>query len=256
MNRVLLLSNRLRDYGIDCHIDQYETSPPEGWPRWMVNEIEVADFVLVACTETYERRFKGKEEDGKGFGVKWEGAVITQELYQAEAKNTNFIPIIFSPKDRAYIPIVLRGATHYEINTEGGYKALYHRLINQPLVPKPELGKLRPMPPLERKQQSYETLEKRTQPEIKKVRVECGRCGGKGERKDINNSIFMETWIECGICKGMGSVDFSLSIGEELERCRSCKGKGERIDRNNSIFVTTWIKCKICNGTGWRVVRI
>lgn len=256
MKRVMLLSDRLCDYGIDCDIDQYQISPPEGWARWMLNKIEASDFVLVVCTETYERRFRGKEEAGNGFGVNWEGAIITQELYQAKAKNTNFIPIMFSPKDRAYIPIVLRGATHYEVNTEEGYKALYRHLTNRPLVPKPELGKLRPMPPLERKQESHKMLEKITQPEVKKVRVECGRCGGKGERIDKNNSMFMNTWIECEICEGTGSVEFSLSRGEELERCGVCKGKGERIDRNNSMFVETWIKCKICNGTGWRVVGI
>ncbi len=91
---------------------------------------------------------------------------------------------------------------------------------------------------------------------IKKVRVECGRCGGKGERIDKNNSMFMNTWIECKICGGNGRVEFNLSRGEKLELCGGCKGKGERIDRNNSIFVKTWIKCKICNGTGWHVVGI
>ena len=50
--RVLELSDRLRQDGIDSHIDQYEVSPPEGWPRWMVNKVEWADFVLVVCTET------------------------------------------------------------------------------------------------------------------------------------------------------------------------------------------------------------
>jgi hypothetical protein len=35
MEQVLQLSNRLRNDGIDCSIDQYEVSPPEGWPRWM-----------------------------------------------------------------------------------------------------------------------------------------------------------------------------------------------------------------------------
>jgi SEFIR domain len=48
IDRVLALSNRLRADGIDCHIDQYEESPSEGWPRWMVNQIEDASFVLVA----------------------------------------------------------------------------------------------------------------------------------------------------------------------------------------------------------------
>ena len=36
---VLGLSNRLRSEGIDSILDQYETSPPEGWPRWMDKKI-------------------------------------------------------------------------------------------------------------------------------------------------------------------------------------------------------------------------
>ena len=151
-DRVLDLSDRLRADGIDCHLDEYEESPPEGWPRWMVNQIKSAAFVLVVCTQDYERRFSGMEDTGRGLGVKWEGAIITQELYNAEARNTIFIPVLFSPNDSAYIPIVLQGATRYEPNTDEGYNALYRRLTGQPHAQKPELGKIRPMPPRERKQ--------------------------------------------------------------------------------------------------------
>ncbi len=42
--RVLTLANRLCKEGIDCHLDQYETSPPMGWPRWMDEQIEEADL--------------------------------------------------------------------------------------------------------------------------------------------------------------------------------------------------------------------
>ena len=158
MVRVLDLSNRLRNDGIDCNIDQYETSPQEGWPRWMNNQIEAADFVLVVCTENYESKFKGKGETGKGFGVKWEGAIITQEIYQAGSKNTNFIPVIFSSEDSDNIPIMLRGATHYNLGTEENYESLYRHLTNQPHVQKPELGKQKPMPPRERKQEFIDVL--------------------------------------------------------------------------------------------------
>ena len=157
MDRVLDLSNRLRNNGINCNIDQYEFSPSEGWPRWMANQIEVADFVLVICTENYESRFKGKGEIGKGLGVKWEGAILTQELYDAGTKNTNFIPVIFSADDSAHIPVLLRGATHYDINSEDGYKALYRHLTNQPHAVKPELGEIQSMPPRERKQDFLDT---------------------------------------------------------------------------------------------------
>ena len=119
--QVLEFSNRLRADGIDCNIDQYQISPPEGWPRWMNNQIEEANFVLVICTETYGRRFKGKGEPENGLGVKWEGAMISQEIYEAESKNTSFIPVIFSSGDSVHIPIVLRSATYYNLNTENFY---------------------------------------------------------------------------------------------------------------------------------------
>jgi hypothetical protein len=57
MNRVFDLSERLRDEGVDCEIDQYQTSPAGGWPRWTRNQIREVDFVLVVCTKNYERRY-------------------------------------------------------------------------------------------------------------------------------------------------------------------------------------------------------
>src|SRR6266508_4671979 len=74
--------------------------------------------------------------------------------YEAEVRNTMFIPVLFSPGHSSYIPIVLRGATRYELNTDDGYNALYRHLTGQPHTLKPELGPIRPMPPLERKQSS------------------------------------------------------------------------------------------------------
>ncbi len=35
IKQVLELSNKIRSDGIDCNLDQYVNSPPEGWPRWM-----------------------------------------------------------------------------------------------------------------------------------------------------------------------------------------------------------------------------
>ena len=61
-DRVLALSDHLRADGIDCILDQYEVSPPEGWPRWMEREVQSADFVLMICTPTYYRRVMGEEE--------------------------------------------------------------------------------------------------------------------------------------------------------------------------------------------------
>ena len=52
-DRVLAFANQLRKDGVDCILDQYEMSPPEGWPRWMDQHIRTCDFVAMICTETY-----------------------------------------------------------------------------------------------------------------------------------------------------------------------------------------------------------
>jgi len=146
MDRVLALSDRLRREGVDCRIDQYEQSPEEGWAQWCERQVERAEYVLVACTQTYLRRFKGEEEEGKGLGGTWEGHIITQELYNAQGKNTKFIPILFSKEDTPYVPLILQGATHYELGGPEGYEQLYRRLTRQPLTQMPALGSVKVMP--------------------------------------------------------------------------------------------------------------
>jgi len=150
--RVLALAGRLREDGIDSNIDQYEDSPPEGWQRWMLNQVEAADYALVVCTQQYDRRFRGQEETGKGKGVTWEGGVIIQELYDAQGKNSKFIPVTFTPEDAESIPSPLLSATFYRLDTADGYELLYRRLTSQPRTRKPILRKLRTLPPQERKQ--------------------------------------------------------------------------------------------------------
>lgn len=146
-SNVLALSNRLRDEGLDCHIDQYETSPPEGWPDWMLNQLEAAEFVLLVCTEIYYRRFRKKEAPGTGKGVKWEGAVITLTLYDSEVLNQKFIPVVFAAADRQYVPEILRGTTSYDLTSDYEYQRLYRRLTGQS-IEKPELREIKVLPKL------------------------------------------------------------------------------------------------------------
>jgi hypothetical protein len=145
VTRVLDLSNRLRREGVNCVLDQYETSPPEGWPRWMDRNIRSAQFVLMVCTEPYFKRVMGEETEGKGLGVRWEGTLIYQHLYNAGTINQRFIPVLFEPSDIQFIPTPLQGASHYRLDTAAGYEDLYGRLTDQPRATRPELGKRRPL---------------------------------------------------------------------------------------------------------------
>jgi hypothetical protein len=147
--RVLRLAKRLESNGIDCNWDGYLMSPPEGWPRWMRKQIRQADFVLVICTKTYQERYEGEAEFGTGAGAKWEGMIITQEIYEAEGRNNKFIPVTFSKEDSKHIPIELRSGTRYVLDDDEGYLEMYARITNQPWVQKGTLGERLILPPVE-----------------------------------------------------------------------------------------------------------
>lgn len=143
---VVGLSDRLCNEGIDCSIDQYEPSPPEGWPSWMERMVREADHVLVVCTPTYLERYQNDGEREKGLGGRWEGAIIRQELYERSTINTKFIPVVFDREGAKSRPQPLRGATYHDLSTEAGYESLYRYLTDQPVRRKPPVGRIRTMP--------------------------------------------------------------------------------------------------------------
>ena len=149
-NRVLSFSNRLRSDGVDTILDQYlEIPPPEGWPRWMDRQIRDADFVLMVCTETYYRRVMGEEEAGRGLGVRWEGNLIYQHIYNAETTNVRFIPLLFERGALAHIPTPLQATTWYQLDAQ--YEPLYRRLTRQTSSVKAPLGTRVGVPALDRR---------------------------------------------------------------------------------------------------------
>jgi len=166
-DRVLKLSDTLREWGIDCHIDQYELAPAD-WVRWMERRIREADFVVIVCTETY-RRFNGQEEAGKGLGVRHEGGVISAELYNRQTETAKFIPVVFSFIDAGHIPTQLQNTHRHlidleQVETDRGFENLYRQLTRQPrVVPKP-LGKMRSLPPINRQDEFEEEKAESTPP--------------------------------------------------------------------------------------------
>jgi len=132
------IADRLRADGLNCLIDQYINGfPPEGWQRWMETQVEQADFVLLVCTETYLKRYRGQDSDG-GRGVNFEGVVISQTLYDHYYRNTKFIPVIPEMGSLDNVPLPLKGFSTYVLPQD--YTQLYRVLTDQPATPAPELG--------------------------------------------------------------------------------------------------------------------
>ena len=134
----LSLANRLREDGLDCRIDQYVNGfPAEGWQRWMENQIEQADYVLIVCTSRYLQRYRGQDPGG-GRGVNFEGVVISQTLYDHYYRNTKFIPVIPEQGSLDHVPLPLKGYTTYTLPQD--YAELYRLLTDQHATPAPEIG--------------------------------------------------------------------------------------------------------------------
>ena len=98
-DQVLSFANKLRREGIDAILDQYEEAPSEGWPRWMENSINRADYVIVIGSKGYYDKIYGNVELGKGRGVKWEGNLIYRKLYMSDTMNNKYIPVVFDESD-------------------------------------------------------------------------------------------------------------------------------------------------------------
>ncbi|PRQ06122.1 SEFIR domain protein [Enhygromyxa salina] len=142
--RVLELAQWLRTHGIDAHIDQFEESPEEGWPRWIYTQIRESEYVLVVCTRGYLERCEGEVPRGRraNRAVKFESHLSLQEIHDAEGRNRKFIPLVFHDDDIGEcVPLPLRSATHYRLPDQRD--DLYRRLSDQPKIRPAPLGTLR-----------------------------------------------------------------------------------------------------------------
>lgn len=144
---VLGLSERLRRDGLETRLDRYVNGmPAEGWPRWMLDQLDSAAFVLVVCTPTYYKRFRGHEVPGKGRGVDWEGALITQELYEARNHSLKFVPVLLDPGHADSIPEPLRKGNSYCLTTDDSYQSLFDFLVGRAGVEPGPIGAIQQKP--------------------------------------------------------------------------------------------------------------
>jgi hypothetical protein len=145
--RVRALADRLREDGVDAWIDQYVQDPIDGWIHWMRNQVKEASRVLLVFTETYQRRFEGDEEEGKGMGVTFEGVIVTQWLYESGGRNAKFRPVLFREEDEGFIPLELRRFNRYRVDTPENYEALLRWLHEAPRIVAPIVGHKPDLPP-------------------------------------------------------------------------------------------------------------
>lgn len=164
-DEVLELSNYLRSQGIDSEIDQYEEAPLEGWPKWMMRQVQDADYVLVVCSKLFYKRANDNSGNDDGPGVKWETSLILQQLYTLNTNNKKYVPIILHSSDKKYIPLPLQPYTYYFFKELEGREKLLDRILGLSKSKRPPLGKVpeheiptTPLAPKERKSMFFSSI--------------------------------------------------------------------------------------------------
>lgn len=146
---VLKLTNRLREAGVAAWIDQFEEhQPPESWPRWMRRKLDDAEFVVVVVTADYRERFDGESPEGVGSGVRWEGALITADMYHGRRDRAKFLPVVLRREDLRLIPTLLKDTTSYVIGEgdDTDFRKLVRALLKTPAAVPATLGSLSSAP--------------------------------------------------------------------------------------------------------------
>ncbi|MGH4013485.1 MAG: CHAT domain-containing protein, partial [Pseudonocardiaceae bacterium] len=135
----------LREHGIDARLDKPAAERRQDWPLWMLRELRAARFVLVVASAAYRRRAEGGEPPDRGRGVRWEAALIRDEVYaDREAALDRFLPVVLPGCSAADIPSWLgrNATTHYAVPeyTVAGAEQLLRLLTGQPYETEPPLG--------------------------------------------------------------------------------------------------------------------
>jgi tetratricopeptide (TPR) repeat protein len=147
---VLALADRLLDDGLEVILDEFVSPPPANWPRWMEDEMESSDFIVVVCSKNYLDKVRRRVKPGEGKGVKWESLLSYQQIYDNDSNSSKFIPVLLEGGEYDHIPTPMRGGNHYRACDDKDYEKLFRHITNQPENPKRERRPLKKLPPRQR----------------------------------------------------------------------------------------------------------
>jgi HEAT repeat protein len=130
---VARLAASLLEGGLEVFFDQNRGDEEEKvpWEIWMEDKILEADHVLMVCTELYHKKVREKVREDEGQGVCYEAGIIHVLLYRQKRNTTKFLPVLFSPADEQFIPLLLLTKQWFVIDTQSGYERLYAFLTGQ-----------------------------------------------------------------------------------------------------------------------------
>lgn len=149
---VKALADWLGERGCIVHTDHLHAyrPPPDGWRTWMEQCIERADDVLVVCTPKLKARFEKTAPPVSGFGATFEGAIVTQHIYDNAMRNTKFFPIAPDGGSHGDVPTKLRdwwNGHYFPTGNEGILRMIFDGSGNDGASGPPGGGPMKPSGP-------------------------------------------------------------------------------------------------------------
>ncbi|MBU3927930.1 MAG: toll/interleukin-1 receptor domain-containing protein [Bacteroidetes bacterium] len=136
-----LATDLITKFGIDVLLDQYELSVGKDLTLFMESSLEKSTKVLLILTPNY----KLKAEQRKG-GVGFEYSMISQELFEIQADNEKFIPILRNGDLNSSTPKYIKSKIYHPMLNDLDYPnqlfELSRIIYNKPKIVKPKLGKV------------------------------------------------------------------------------------------------------------------
>lgn len=137
-NWVLQLATRLRSNGVDIVLDRWNLSLGQDLPAFMESGLSESQRVICVCSEEYV-----KKSNKKTGGVGYEKQIITAELL-SDLNSKWVIPVIRNNSSDKKVPTFLNGRLYINFEDsslyEAHYESLLRDLLNEPVLPIPELG--------------------------------------------------------------------------------------------------------------------
>ncbi len=133
------LADKLRTNGVDAILDQYEVQSGDNVTHFMERAVTDTDKVLLILTENYKAK-----ADGRGGGVGYEYSMINAEWYKNQTGNNKFIPIVRGKNADKCKPVFVSSVIYIDMSDdvlyEEKFNELLHRVYDQAILKKPELG--------------------------------------------------------------------------------------------------------------------
>jgi len=134
------------EVGVDAHLDRWYEDVRRDWTVWAIQQLAVADFILVVASPGYRRRVDGSAAPGEGRGAQFEGAIIRDNLMRnLPAETRRVLPVVLPGRAISEIPTFLHAysSSRYVVSdfTVEGIGDLLAVLTGVPRHPMPPRGR-------------------------------------------------------------------------------------------------------------------